>query len=124
MTAPTTVHRPGYASIPVGLCQCGCHERTPLAAKTSRRDGWRKGEPLRFVHGHNARRYAGDRGKGEFNRRESRRDMVLDEWVFLDGPKGRIDFHDFPARVGMTFGAWERMFYRAVDAGDERAVRP
>lgn len=35
-------------------CGCGCGERTPLADRT--RNGVRRGEPLRYVHGHNARR--------------------------------------------------------------------
>jgi len=41
--------------IPYGYCQCGCGEQTKLAKVTSRRDGHVKGEPLRFVHGHNGR---------------------------------------------------------------------
>ena len=39
------------------LCECGCGEPAPLAIKTDRRRGWVKGEPLRFVYGHNARMY-------------------------------------------------------------------
>jgi hypothetical protein len=38
-----------------GFCECGCGELAPLAQKTSSRYGWTKGEPLRFVQGHNAR---------------------------------------------------------------------
>lgn len=41
--------------IPAGLCQCGCGEPTPVAKKTSRRDGHIIGQPIRFVSGHNAR---------------------------------------------------------------------
>jgi hypothetical protein len=40
---------------PYGYCHCGCGEKTPLAAKTSTRRGHVRGEPLRFVHGHNGR---------------------------------------------------------------------
>jgi hypothetical protein len=36
------------------LCECGCGQPTPVAPKTSRRDGWIAGQPLRFVRGHNA----------------------------------------------------------------------
>lgn len=50
-----------------------------------------------------------------------RPDEVLEEWEFL---RGTVSFHDFPARVGITAAAWDRMFYRAVKAGDPRAVRP
>jgi hypothetical protein len=45
----------GVADIPVGLCQCGCGEKTRPAPHTNRHRGWKKGEPLKFVHGHNAR---------------------------------------------------------------------
>lgn len=41
--------------IPYGYCQCGCGEKTKLARITSRRDGHVKGEPFRFLHGHNGR---------------------------------------------------------------------
>lgn len=36
-----------------GLCECGCGERTRLAPATIKRLGWVKGEPIRFVKGHN-----------------------------------------------------------------------
>jgi hypothetical protein len=35
------------------LCECGCDQPVPLATKTSRRDGWIKGKPRRFINGHN-----------------------------------------------------------------------
>ena len=38
------------------LCECGCGRPAPLAPHTDRRRGWLVGQPLRFVHGHNARR--------------------------------------------------------------------
>jgi hypothetical protein len=34
-----------------GLCQCGCGKPAPIADCTRR--GYRKGQPLRFIHGHN-----------------------------------------------------------------------
>lgn len=37
----------------VGLCQCGCGNKAPLAVMTNRKRGWVKGEPVRFIHGHN-----------------------------------------------------------------------
>ena len=36
-----------------GLCECGCGERTPLALKTLASRGTVRGQPLRFLHGHN-----------------------------------------------------------------------
>src|SRR5271167_895784 len=41
---------------PIGECQCGCGKKTRLAPRTSRRNGWVKGEPLRYRRGHNPRK--------------------------------------------------------------------
>lgn len=35
------------------ICKCGCGQTPPLATKTHRSRGWIKGQPLRFIHGHN-----------------------------------------------------------------------
>jgi hypothetical protein len=35
-----------------GICQCGCGGKTNLATKTSTRQGYIKGSPMRFIHGH------------------------------------------------------------------------
>lgn len=40
-------------SIPAGLCQCGCGQRTAIARYTWRKRGMVKGEPLRYVSRHN-----------------------------------------------------------------------
>lgn len=42
-------------SIPYGFCHCRCGEKTNIATRTDRRAGWVKGEPLRYLLGHNAR---------------------------------------------------------------------
>lgn len=39
-----------------GLCECGCGEAAPVASRTDRRAGYVKGEPRRFIVGHNRRR--------------------------------------------------------------------
>jgi hypothetical protein len=39
----------------VKLCECGCGQPAPIAKGTSRRDGAIKGEPMRFIRGHNGR---------------------------------------------------------------------
>ena len=44
------------AEPPRGECQCGCGEKTRLAPCASRRNGWVKGEPLRYIRGHNRRK--------------------------------------------------------------------
>lgn len=36
-------------------CACGCGQTVPLAPRTDRRYGWRKGEPLRFLNHHASR---------------------------------------------------------------------
>jgi very-short-patch-repair endonuclease len=41
--------------IPVGYCQCGCGRRTTIAKETSRRYGHVKGQPVRFINGHQNR---------------------------------------------------------------------
>lgn len=38
-----------------GLCMCGCGQRTPLSTKTRTARGDVKGQPVRFVNGHNRR---------------------------------------------------------------------
>jgi hypothetical protein len=43
-----------------GQCACGCGEATRVADRTSRRDGMVKGQPLRFVHGHNSKSHPRD----------------------------------------------------------------
>lgn len=35
------------------LCECGCGKPTKLASKTAKSRGWIKGQPLRFINGHN-----------------------------------------------------------------------
>lgn len=43
----------GGMSNPSGLCECGCGQMTPLAKQTRRERGQVRGEPLRFINGHN-----------------------------------------------------------------------
>lgn len=38
--------------IPYGYCHCGCGEKTNLAPYSSKRIGWIKGEPLRYINFH------------------------------------------------------------------------
>ena len=41
--------------IPYGYCQCGCGLKTRLAPYNSTKDKWIKGEPIRFINGHQSR---------------------------------------------------------------------
>lgn len=43
------------STIPEGFCQCGCGEKTPVAAMTRKKLGHVKGQPIKFISGHNAR---------------------------------------------------------------------
>ncbi len=43
-------------TVNVGLCQCGCGMTTNIAKKTYTSDGVRKGQPRRYVSGHNGRK--------------------------------------------------------------------
>jgi protein gp37 len=38
------------------LCECGCGNLAPIANKSIKSRGWVKGEPLRFIRGHNGRK--------------------------------------------------------------------
>ena len=38
-----------------GVCECGCGQQTYVAPRTYSRRGWFKGQPKRFVNGHNWR---------------------------------------------------------------------
>jgi hypothetical protein len=35
-----------------GLCECGCGQKTPLATYTQRTRGYIKGQPVRYIQGH------------------------------------------------------------------------
>jgi hypothetical protein len=41
---------------PSGKCMCGCGERTPIATMTCKRLGHVKGQPCRFIRGHNTKK--------------------------------------------------------------------
>lgn len=44
-------------TIEKGLCQCGCGNKSPIASATQTSKGWTKGEPKRFISGHNKKRH-------------------------------------------------------------------
>jgi len=43
-------------AVEYGCCECGCGEKTSIAAQTNRARGWVNGEPLRFRIGHHRRK--------------------------------------------------------------------
>lgn len=44
------------AEIPFGECHCGCGRSTRIAPKTYPERGWVKGQPIRYISGHNAQK--------------------------------------------------------------------
>lgn len=47
-------------SIPYGFCHCGCGQKTRISTQNHTKNGWTKGEPLRFIHRHARRRWSAD----------------------------------------------------------------
>lgn len=67
--------------------------------------------------------YKRDRRTGNpRGRSRARRDHVLEEWEFFDGPRGGISFAAFAERMGMTITAWQRCYERARNDNDPRAT--
>lgn len=46
--------------IPYGYCHCGCGQLAPIAKRNRKAEGAIKGEPKRFIHGHNPRQGRAD----------------------------------------------------------------
>lgn len=42
-------------SVMPGYCHCGCGQKTPIAMRNRKDKGWIKGEPLKYVNGHNSK---------------------------------------------------------------------
>jgi len=49
--------------IPYGYCHCGCGQKTKIAKKTRSKDGVFKGQPLRYINGHNTRNEFGNKNR-------------------------------------------------------------
>lgn len=47
------------SDIPYGYCHCGCGEKTNICTHTNTKRGATKGEPVRYISGHNQRGKAG-----------------------------------------------------------------
>lgn len=52
MTDHTTRQSP-EVNVEPGYCQCGCGQLAPIATYNMPKRGYLKGQPVRFVHGHN-----------------------------------------------------------------------
>lgn len=86
--------------VPAGFCHCGCGERTKLAPHNHRRDGWVRGEPLKFVFGHQRRK-----SPVEF--------VVADDgcWIWQRGTNGRYGTRVMDGKMGYAHRvAYEREY--------------
>ena len=102
------------------VCECGCGEPAPIATKTDRRKGSVKGQPKRFVSGHNRRARKPPPLEPEgYRRTQWRRDELLDEWAFM---RETCTYAEFPARVGLKPRYWHQVWLTARRDGDPRAV--
>jgi len=43
----------------LGLCQCGCGQKTSIAKQNHTRWGWTKGQPVKCIRGHRPQNYIG-----------------------------------------------------------------
>lgn len=72
-----------------GYCHCGCGEPTGLADRTSDKLGWTKGEPKKFLNGHNRRH--GSEDYVEEDRGHSTPCWVWQRWVAAKGHGMKYD---------------------------------
>lgn len=45
-----------HSSVPYGYCHCGCGELAPIAGKAYIAKGLKKGDPFKYIQGHNGRK--------------------------------------------------------------------
>lgn len=65
-------------TIPYGYCKCGCGEKTAISKITRSARGYRKGEPIHYIHGHHRRR---DSVKGFWSRVDIKSNEDCWEWT-------------------------------------------
>ena len=86
------------SNIPYGFCQCGCGKKPPLAKKTRSEHGRVKGNPIRFINGHNGRKYSfGMRMAGGYikihypnHNRADRDGYVMEHILVIENAFGRL----------------------------------
>lgn len=69
----------------MSLCECGCGETTKLVPKTIGARGYVKGQPLRFINGHNQRLNKGERHQHWKGAEASY--MAIHNWIRREKPK-------------------------------------
>jgi len=100
-----------------GLCECGCGERTPLAVATDHKRGYKKGEPTRFLRGHQNRPRHGHSPRGG---------KLSPTYLTWQGMKGRClrktdsAYHRYGARGITVCARWRDSFEAFLDDMGER----
>jgi hypothetical protein len=84
-----------------GLCECGCGEAAPIAKRTLAKQGMVKGEPQRYVLGHNRRR-----GVPDYVEEDRGHSTPCWIWQRYIGPRG----YGTVSRKGHTYSA-HRFYY-------------
>lgn len=69
--------------IPYGYCHCGCGQKTKIAKQSWSRRGYVKGEPIRFIYGHQRRR-----SNSQFAITECGHSTPCWVWLWYTTPKG------------------------------------
>lgn len=70
---------------PYGYCQCGCGQKTTIAKSNCNTYGWVKGEPKRYMSGHNRRLYP--KPKADFLVEDRGHDTPC--WIWQRSKRGR-----------------------------------
>lgn len=94
-----------------GFCRCGCGERTPLATQTRTQWGYKKGEPVPYIHGHNRR-------LSPVAYREEDRGYTTPCWIWQrsGNARGYGQIHD-GTRLRVAHEVWYERRYGPVPEG-------
>lgn len=60
----------------IKLCECGCGQPAPIAPNNNKFKGWTKGQPLRYIQGHQSRGK-----KGTYHPRKAQRSLTERFWA-------------------------------------------
>lgn len=80
-------------TIPIGICQCGCGKTTLIITKTDVAKGRKKGNPQRFIMGHQTRGSNNSKWKGGRKIRKSGYIYLLLPYHPQADPQGYVAEH-------------------------------
>lgn len=86
--------------ISIGYCQCGCGQKTNIATKSNTRDGYTKGQPRPFLHGHGHRIPRQAPRLGELDGKPvAYIDLMHDRWAIVDAEDlSKLSGYEWSAR--------------------------